>query len=138
VNRAYQASYASRTMIWSGLIILAFVIYHLLHFTVGVVDPSYMELRDSLGQHDVYGMVIAGFTSPLVSGFYILAVALLCMHLSHGVSSMFQSAGLRSKRQERAIDAFALAAAWVIFLGNVSIPVAVLLDRNLNLVRIFQ
>jgi succinate dehydrogenase / fumarate reductase, cytochrome b subunit len=138
ISKAHKASYASRTMIWSGLIIFAFVIYHLLHFTVGVVDPAYLEMRDEAGRHDVYGMVLAGFSNPLVSGFYILAVALLCVHLSHGVSSMVHSIGFRMKGNERLVNQIALTSAWVIFLGNISIPLAVLLDRRLNLIQIFQ
>jgi succinate dehydrogenase / fumarate reductase, cytochrome b subunit len=137
-SKAYKASYASRTMIWSGLIIFAFVIYHLLHFTVGVVDPAYLQMRDEAGRHDVYGMVLAGFSSPLVSGFYILAVGLLCLHLSHGVSSMVHSIGFRMKGNERLVNQIAVTSAWVIFLGNISIPLAVLLDRRLNLIQIFQ
>src|SRR5690625_2894396 len=85
-----QATYASRTMRWSGVIILAFVIYHLMHFTVQVLDPEFTKLLDEAGRHDVYGMMIAGFSSFWVSGFYIVAMLLLALHLGHGVSSLFQ------------------------------------------------
>src|SRR5678815_5702425 len=69
------ASYASRTILLSGIIILAFIIFHLLHFTIGLVDPNLLQLRDHLGRHDVYGMMIRGFSNPFVSIFYIVAMA---------------------------------------------------------------
>ena len=126
-GRPTKASFASRTIVYSGLIILAFVIYHLLQFTLGVTNPDFLELRDPLTQHhDVYRMVIAGFSNIWVSVFYIIAMGLLCLHLSHGVASMFQSVGLRSKKYARFLTQFAKFAAVVIFIGNTLIPVAVL------------
>jgi len=137
-----EASYASRTMLMSGLIIAAFLIYHLLHFTVKVPavnlikDPEFRDFKTLVTYYpdfvpvergqNVYRMMVAGFRVRLVSGFYILAMALLCLHLSHGVSAMFQSVGLKNKAFGPLIDSIALVAAWVIFLGYVSIPVAVL------------
>ena len=123
----YQASYAARTMIWSGPIILAFVLYHLAHFTCGWVDSSFLELHDAQGRHDVFHKVVHGFSKPLVSGFYIFAMAVLCLHLSHGVSSLFQSLGLKNRHWGPWIDRFAWGAATVIFVGNSSIPLAILL-----------
>lgn len=124
--KAYGASYASRTMIWSGLIILAFIIYHLLHFTVGAIDPSYMDLRDEAGRFDVYQMMIQGFSNPLVSFFYILSIGLLCFHLSHGVSALFMSLGIRNATWRRCIEITAIVVAFLIFLGYSSIPIAVM------------
>src|SRR5579872_1154844 len=90
------ANYASRTMFMSGLIVLAFIIYHLLHFTVMVqavnltgkdfdARPAFF---DSEGRHDIYKMMIIGFRQPLVALFYAIGVGLLCLHLSHGISAM--------------------------------------------------
>ena len=137
------ASYASRTMLMSGLIIAAFVVYHLLHFTLKVPEvnlvkePSVRDFKTLIvygpGLHpieqgqDIYRMMIVGFRVPFVSGFYILAMALLCLHLSHGVSAMFQSVGLKNEVCGPLIDRSARAAAWLIFLGYISIPIAVLL-----------
>lgn len=121
-----QASYASRTMRYSGIIVLAFIIYHLLHFTAQVTHPEYSELRDQADRHDVYGMVIAGFSSPLVSGFYILSMFLLAMHLSHGISSMLQTMGLRNSGTRSMIGSISWGFAALIFIGNISIPLAVL------------
>jgi len=126
------ASYASRTMLMSGWIIAAFVLYHLLHYTVQVpslnfTGRDFLALHDAEGRHDVFRMMVAGFSQPLVSGFYVLAMGLLCLHLSHGVSATFQSVGLKNEVSGPLIDRFARAAAWLIFLGYISIPIAVLL-----------
>jgi succinate dehydrogenase / fumarate reductase cytochrome b subunit len=125
------ASYASRTMIWSGFIIAAFVIYHLLHFTVGVkainlTGTDFTTLKDAQGRHDVYAMVVLGFRNPVVSIFYIIAMTLLCLHLSHGVSAMFQSLGWKSPAYAPIIDRGAQAISWIIYLGYISIPISVL------------
>jgi succinate dehydrogenase / fumarate reductase cytochrome b subunit len=126
------ASYAARTMLMSGLIIAAFVVYHLLHFTVqarsiNFTGQDFVALRDARGRHDVFRMMITGFSFPLVSGFYVLAIGLLCLHLSHGASAMFQSMGWKNEVYGPLIDRSARVAAWMIFLGYSSIPVAVLL-----------
>src|SRR5258705_10122595 len=100
------SSYASRTMLMSGLIIFAFIIYHLLHFTVqaqyinftGQNFVAFVDAADPAHpRHDIFKMMVVGFRNPLVSGFYLVAMALLCLHLSHGVSAMFQSLGWKNK-----------------------------------------
>jgi succinate dehydrogenase / fumarate reductase cytochrome b subunit len=111
-------SYAARTMMWSGPIILAFVIFHVLHLTVGSVLP--------LEEGNVRANVIGGFEHPAVAVFYIIAMALLCMHLYHGLWSMFQSVGVNHPRYTPALKRFAAVFAWFIALGNISIPVSVL------------
>jgi succinate dehydrogenase / fumarate reductase cytochrome b subunit len=116
-------SYAARTMIWSGPIIAAFVIFHVLHLTVGAVLPL-NTLPD--GDMDVRTNVIMGFENPAVAIFYIIAMAMLCMHLYHGLWSMFQSLGVNHPRYTPIIKKFAAAFAWFVAIGNISIPVAVL------------
>jgi succinate dehydrogenase / fumarate reductase cytochrome b subunit len=111
-------SYAARTMMWSGPIIAAFVIFHVLHLTVGSVLP--------IEEGDVRANVIGGFQHPAVAVFYIIAMALLCMHLYHGLWSMFQSLGLSHPRYTPLLKRFAAVFAWLVAIGNVSIPVAVL------------
>lgn len=120
------ATYAARTILVSGLIILAFVVYHLMHFTFGVTNPEFMEMHDPLGRHDVYGMVIHAFRNRWVSVFYIVSMALLCLHLSHGVSSIFQSLGIRRRSSLTAFNRFAQLSAIVVFIGNCSIPISIL------------
>jgi len=126
------ASYASRTMFMSGLIILAFIIYHLLHFTVQVqqinlTGQNFVDFHDPQQRHDVFRMMVTGFSNIWVSLFYIIGMALLCLHLSHGVSSMFQSLGWKKRSYGVFLDKFARIIAVAIFLGYTSIPVAVLL-----------
>ena len=120
------ATYAARTILVSGLVILAFVVYHLMHFTFGVTNPEFMEMHDALGRHDVYRMVIDAFRNSWVSVFYIVSMALLCLHLSHGVSSTFQSLGMRRSSSLAAFNRFAQVSAIVVFIGNCSIPISIL------------
>ena len=117
------ASYAARTMIWSGPIVGAFVIFHVLHLTAGKV----LELRE-LGPNmpDVRYNVITGFSNPWVSGFYVLAMILLCLHLYHGMWSMFQSLGISHPRYTPIVKKAAAVLAIAVAVGNCSIPIAVL------------
>jgi succinate dehydrogenase / fumarate reductase cytochrome b subunit len=116
-------SYAARTMIWSGPIIAAFVIFHVLHLTAGAILPL-KELGPNLP--DVRYNVIHGFQNYGVSGFYILAMVLLCMHLYHGVWSMFQSLGVHHPRYTPVLKRGAATVAILIAVGNCSIPIAVM------------
>ena len=120
---------SSRIMVWSGLTILAFVIFHLLHYTVKV-DAELAALGnnpDAFGNSvDAYGMVILGFSNTLVSIFYIIAISLLCSHLSHGVSSIFQTLGLRTRGNAGLINGLAKGYTAIIWIGFVSIPIAVM------------
>jgi succinate dehydrogenase / fumarate reductase cytochrome b subunit len=125
VPEVVDASYASRTMAVSGGIVLSFILYHLLHFTTHTIDPSFANLKDGAGHHDVRAMIVAGFSNPWAALFYLVGVGLLCWHLSHGVSAMFQSLGLKTPAYEKLIDRFALVVALVLFAGYASIPVAV-------------
>ncbi len=125
-NHTVQATLASRTMVISGLIILTFAVYHLLHFTLGVTHPEHFALHDAQGRHDVYNMVVYGFQNVLVSGFYVIAMLLLFSHLSHGAASFFQSLGWNSPKCKTAIERFGAVVAWLVCLGFVSVPLGVL------------
>ena len=121
---------ASVTMVISGTVILAFVVFHLLHFTAQVVDRSYATMEtmvDGKTVHDVHRMVVSGFSRPLISGFYLLAMGLLFFHLRHGAASLCQTLGIRDRKLAKAIDAGSWILAVVLFLGFSSIPLAVLL-----------
>lgn len=130
VDTVRQASKASRIMIWSGLTILAFVLYHLAHFTWALGNeyrnPAFARYWVEPGIHNVYNMVIDGFSVWYVSAFYIIAMFLLCSHLSHGFSSVFQTLGLATTRTRQPIDLAGKLFAWGLFLGNVSIPLSIL------------
>jgi succinate dehydrogenase / fumarate reductase cytochrome b subunit len=121
-----QASKSSRIMIWSGLTVLAFIVFHILHFTVRT--NSHLA---EIAKESPYEMVIAGFSGgflqALVVLFYVIAMTLLCSHISHGVASMFQTLGFRSKKAASLIQCISLGYAVVIWVGFVSIPVAILL-----------
>lgn len=121
-----QASKSSRLMIWSGVTILAFIIFHILHFTVRV--NSHLS---EVGASDPYGMVVAGFEAGFLNAivvlFYIIAMSCLCSHLSHGVASIFQTLGLRSKKSRELIHKFSLAYTVVIYFGFISVPIAIFL-----------
>jgi succinate dehydrogenase / fumarate reductase cytochrome b subunit len=117
----------ARLMRISGLTVLAFVLYHLAQFTWQAFTPETKTWVDALGRHDVYRMVITAFECPFVSGFYILAVGLLGMHLSHGIASLFQTLGITTEKMRPVFEKGGLIVAWIIFLGFASIPTAVLL-----------
>lgn len=120
-----KASKASRTMIISGIIILSFVVFHLLHFTI--VPDIGNEVIGDTSRPDVYGMVVKGFSNIFISIFYIVSMAFLCFHLSHGFASVFQTLGLRTKKSADLIQWAGWGYAAFIFFGNISIPIAVLL-----------
>jgi succinate dehydrogenase / fumarate reductase cytochrome b subunit len=131
VDDVVQASIFSRTMRFSGGLVLLFFVVHILHFTIRALDPLHSRLTvtiEGIQTQDVYGMMAAGFSNIGMSLFYILVLGLLCMHLAHGVSSMFQSVGLRNKVWRGRLDKLALAYGVVIFVGFASIPAAVLLS----------
>ncbi len=113
------ATYASRTMIWSGPILGLFVAYHIAHLTLGTVHPSFIP-------GDVYHNVVTGFRQPIVSGLYIFAMLGLGYHLYHGAWSMFQSVGIEHPRIHAWRKAFAVLFAFVLTAGNISFPLAVL------------
>jgi succinate dehydrogenase / fumarate reductase cytochrome b subunit len=114
------SSSASRSMIWSGAMIAAFVIYHLLDLTVGAANTDqYQDLH-------AYENLVYSFRRVPVSAFYIVAMVLLGMHLHHGIWSMFQTLGFSHPRYTPIVKR---ASAWVAMLitaGFISIPIAVL------------
>jgi succinate dehydrogenase / fumarate reductase cytochrome b subunit len=129
IDKEYvKATFASRHMVMSGLIVLAFIIYHIAHFTVRVTDPRFALLKaDPLNHYDVYSMMVYGFQNYFVSAFYVLGLWLLALHLSHGSSSFFQSLGLNNKTLTPRLAFGGRVFAWLLFIGYTSIPVAVLL-----------
>lgn len=125
------STYASRTMLMSGLITLAFIIFHILHYTVqlkyvNLTGQDFTVFMDPEKRHDIFKMMVVGFNNVWVSAFYILGVGLLCLHLSHGTSSMFQSIGWKNDAYRPFLDKAARVLAFLIFIGYISIPVAIL------------
>ena len=132
VEETKRVGLASLRMGLTGTILLFFIVFHLLHFTVRTIYPEYNELRTTVGApvgmevHDVYSMVLAGFQHTWVSVFYVISMFLLCGHLGHGFSSVFQSLGIRSEAWRLKIDWAAKGYAWIIFLGFSIVPILVL------------
>ncbi|MDQ8205295.1 succinate dehydrogenase cytochrome b subunit [Pelagicoccus sp. SDUM812003] len=123
-QQTLKASYASRTMRYSGLIVLAFIVYHIMHFTTKNTHgeafyPTTMLHGEVVA--DVHTMMVLGFQQPLVAAFYLIAIALLSWHLSHGLASMFQSLGLRTRAWSSCLNKFAVVFSVLYFLGNAAI-----------------
>jgi succinate dehydrogenase / fumarate reductase cytochrome b subunit len=130
VDHNNRATLASRLMARTGLVVLAFLIYHLVDFTLRVQHPEWGErtfrLTDGTMVRDVHAMMVVGFSRPGIAFFYILAVGLLSYHLSHGIVSMVQTLGLKNERWTRTLERFSAAYCWLYFLGNAAIPLAIL------------
>ncbi len=123
-----KASLSSRTMVLSGLLILAFVVYHLLHFTLGMIQPETFKdkLTDAKGYQDVYQMVIYGFKNPIISVSYIIAMFFLALHMDHALQSMLQTLGLTTKNIFPRLIRISRGFAVFIFIGYSVIPISVL------------
>ncbi|WP_437324408.1 succinate dehydrogenase cytochrome b subunit [Sorangium sp. So ce381] len=110
---------AARTMLLSGGVLGAFIVYHLLHLTTGTVHPDFVPL-------DAYDNVVKGFSPGPAAIAYVVAMGLLALHLYHGAWSMFQSVGLNHPRYSPVLKKFAAASSILLFAGFSSIPLAVL------------
>lgn len=125
-----RTSFGAETMIYTGLAILAFAVYHLFHFTMHLTNPeisvSALPL-DALGRNDVFSMMILSFQKFFISAIYVGAMVTLLLHLSHGVQSLFQTFGVLNGSTLPIMEKIARAAAIVIFVGFISIPVSILL-----------
>jgi len=135
-RRSVQATFAGRTMIWTGIVVGLFTLFHLAHFTFGWIAGietapgkvvPYLELRDAKDplKQDVYSMVVAGFTTPWLAILYLAAQVALFIHLMHGVQSAFQTLGLKNRRFARAIWWLGFVVALTILVGNVVIVLGV-------------
>lgn len=148
VAHTIRATLSSRLMRVSGAVVLAFLVYHLAHFTLGFTQAAtfkeslplyqlgsdfkvagFVTVRAGTQVFDVYNMVVLGFQKPIVSLFYIIAVGLLSLHLLHGADSMFQTFGWRSERWAAGLRKIVVLFCIVYFVGNLAIPGAVLLGK---------
>lgn len=118
-NKKTYSSIQSRAMFWGGLFILFYIVYHLMHFTIGNAHP------DLFRGHDVYQTVVDSFQVPAIAIVYILAMITLFMHLSHGVQSLFQTLGMNNPIHVRAIKCIGFGLSVIICGGFISIPVGV-------------
>lgn len=127
VREYRQASFASRTMAASGLVLLLFIIFHLLHLTAGVIDPSSADRLDAEGYRDVYGKIVHAFQNPLIAALYLAGQLGLGLHLNHAVTSSIQTLGLEHAAFNRFFKAAGPTVALVVVLGNVAIILAIFL-----------
>lgn len=128
VKQYRTASFAGRTMIWSGIVIALFLVYHILHFTLQVIDPDISAIRhlDGLGRPDVLSMVVLNFRHSGIAAFYVIGVLGLGLHLLHGIESSVQTLGLNNERTLPLIVKAGMIAAAVLFLGYAAIPLTIL------------
>jgi succinate dehydrogenase / fumarate reductase cytochrome b subunit len=119
VKRAnVSSSWASRSMMLSGPVVAAFVIFHLLHLTTGTIHPQFVPLH-------AYENLVTGFLIPFAVA-YVVVMVLIGFHLSHGIWSLFQSLGFSHPRYTPLIKKFAAIFSWVLVAGFISVPLAVL------------
>jgi succinate dehydrogenase / fumarate reductase cytochrome b subunit len=122
MKRVVQANYATRFMRIGGVVIILFVLFHLAQFTWVALPETALTPRI-----DPYSNVVVAFQNPVISLFYILAVAALALHLYHGVWSMFQTLGFNNRDWDGFFRGLAVIVAIVIPVGFIAVPVAVLL-----------
>lgn len=128
-----KSTFSSRNMIFMGFVLLFFAIYHILHFTAGVIDPatfkSNLEFTLANGEkaHDAYRMAILGFQNPLIAVFYVIAMISLGLHLNHGVSSLFQTLGIYGDKFTKNAKKIGSTFAIILVALFSSIPIAVML-----------
>jgi succinate dehydrogenase / fumarate reductase cytochrome b subunit len=126
VNRDMKKTFASKSMIYTGLILGAFIIYHLFHFTVRAPFTGAVVGTDSLGRFDVFTMVVTAFGRAFTVLVYLVAMISLFLHLSHGVQSTFQSLGLNNDKTQPGFIVFGKALSAAFLIGYGAIPVAAL------------
>jgi succinate dehydrogenase cytochrome b subunit len=125
-----QATLASRTMVWTGILAGIYVVYHLMHFTVHALSNAGVVrawAEDAHGHTDVFHMIVTGFQIPYISAIYIAAMVLLGFHLYHGISSLFQTLGLNHPRYTPIMRCGGAALAILVAAGYIVIPVAIML-----------
>ena len=124
-EQTLRASLASRYMLTTGILLSAFIVLHLLHFTFHTIGSEYSNGYDSAGRHDVYIMVFQAFRNPLIAGGYVLAMVMLGQHLWHGATSMLQTAGLNHSAYNRPVRLGVKALVVLVVLGFIAIPVSI-------------
>lgn len=127
VARMLKATFAGKTMIYSGLFLGCFIVYHLLHFTVRAGFTNATIAFDAQNRFDVYTMVVDAFTGAGKALFYVVAMVSLFLHLSHGVQSTFQSLGLNNDKTQPGFIVFGKGLSALFLVGYGTIPLAILL-----------
>ena len=136
VKSTQKATFASENMIWTGVLLMAFILYHLAHFTFQIINPDTAALNHLVPLHgdnvpNVLGMVVSAFQNMLVTLIYAGAMLILFLHLSHGIQSFFQTMGWSNDRVQPFLTKAGTLAALALFLGYAAVPLTILL-RILN------
>ncbi len=135
VKNYIKAKLTSRTMIWTGIMIFAFLVYHLLHFTMGQIDtanyghPDYYGPGNIFVRHDIWGMMIKSFSQPVIAVSYVVWVTILGFHLNHAIQSMFQTLGWNHPKYFRFLQGFSVAYSWILTLVFLSLPISVFIFK---------
>ncbi len=140
VKKSQACTLAARTMIYTGTLVILFAVIHLLHYTVLCLNPEFKQLdwvaTSGIYQgkvlHDAYAMIVLGFANVWVSVAYIVAMFVIGFHLSHGVTSMFQSIGFRNEAWRYRLNKIAVIYCFVIAFGFSITPAAVLISKFTN------
>ncbi len=125
-NTTIQATFASRTMVYTGIFLGLFLLFHLAHLTWRITHPEYQTFLTPEGGMDVYKMMITTFSVPWISGLYVVCMVLLGFHLSHAVTSFFQTLGLSHPKYDGLIHLIGPALGVFVAGGNITIPLAIL------------
>ncbi len=121
-----RTGFAAQTMIVSGLVLLAFVVYHLLHFTVRVPGMGVYEMNEATQMVNVFTMVVMGFNQAFTVLLYVVGMIFLALHVSHGFQSFFQTLGLNNDRSLPVFGTISKLVSVVLLIGYISIPVLIL------------
>jgi len=125
VKKMLKTTFAGETMIWTGLLLLAFLVYHLLQFTVRVT-PDILPAAVATKPGDVFSMVVASFRIPPIALLYVAAMVTLFLHLSHGIQSIFQTIGLNNEKTMPQFGALGKVLSALFLVGYSAIPVLIL------------
>jgi succinate dehydrogenase / fumarate reductase cytochrome b subunit len=126
VKKNIRATFAGRTMIWSGLVIAAFLVYHLFHFTLRMTNPEISSGIDAMGRLDVFKMIVLSFRNVIISGAYMAALIAVGLHIFHGIQSVVQTIGLNSDKTLPCVESTGRGIAFILFLGYASIPLVII------------
>jgi succinate dehydrogenase / fumarate reductase, cytochrome b subunit len=122
-----KSTLASRTMLYSGLLIAFYLVYHLAHFTWGMAHSEYYHYVDAMGRHDVYRMVVESFRNPIITVTYVLAMVFTGLHLNHAIQSAFQTLGVNNPRFNGLIRLAGPGVSILLVLGFISVPLSIIL-----------
>jgi len=125
IKRQIKTTFSSSTMIWTGILVGLFVIFHILHFTARTI-PGVVQGVDALGRYDVFTMVVSAFKNGGIAFVYVAAMCALFFHLSHGIQSFFQTMGWNTDKTQCTISAIGKAVAFILLAGYAVIPISIL------------